>query len=137
MRHCVNDVRKGRQFLRRPMYRPAIPTASVLERRYYILKKKSRCTIENDILLCEASNEFMLFAMILRSVFYQSGPLTHISLAPFLWDIDKENSPRCDATKCGFPSEAILFAYMIFIEKRNRNEKVPLMTLKVKVDSSK
>ena len=27
MRHCVNDVRKGRQFLRRPMYRPAIPTA--------------------------------------------------------------------------------------------------------------
>ena len=42
MRHCVNDVRKGRQFLRRQMYRPAIPTApkcgfgriSVLERRY-------------------------------------------------------------------------------------------------------
>ena len=27
MRPCVNDVRKGRQFLRRPMYRPAIPTA--------------------------------------------------------------------------------------------------------------
>ena len=27
MRHCVNDVRKGKQFLRRPMYRPAIPTA--------------------------------------------------------------------------------------------------------------
>ena len=39
MRQCVNDVRKGRQLLRRPMYRPAIPTApkcgriSVLERR--------------------------------------------------------------------------------------------------------
>ena len=27
MRHYVNDVRKGRQFLRRPMYRLAIPTA--------------------------------------------------------------------------------------------------------------
>ena len=27
------------------------------------------------------------------------------------------NSPRCDAAKRGVPSGAILFAYMIFIEK--------------------
>ena len=43
--------------------------------------------------------------------------LTHISLASFLWDIGKQNSPRCDAEKRGVPSGAILFAYMIFIEK--------------------
>ena len=43
--------------------------------------------------------------------------LTHISLASFVWDIGKQNSPRCDAAKCGVPSGAILFADMIFIEK--------------------
>ena len=43
--------------------------------------------------------------------------LTHISLASFLWDIGKQNSPRCDAAKRGVPSGAILFAYMNFIEK--------------------
>ena len=30
--------------------------------------------------------------------------LTHISLASFLWDIGKQNSPRCDAAKRGAPS---------------------------------
>ena len=44
-------------------------------------------------------------------------PLTHISLASFLWDIGKYNSPRCDTAKRGVPSGAILFAYVIFIEK--------------------
>ena len=43
--------------------------------------------------------------------------LTHISLASFLWDIGKQNSPRCDAAKHGVPSGAILFAYMKFIQK--------------------
>ena len=43
--------------------------------------------------------------------------LTHISLGSFLWDIGKQNSPRFDAAFCGVPSVAILFAYMIFIEK--------------------
>ena len=51
-----------------------------------------------------------------------SFSLTHISLASFLWDIDKQNSPRCDAAKRGaakrgIPSGAILFAYVIFLEK--------------------
>ena len=41
--------------------------------------------------------------------------LTHISLASFLWDIGKQNSPRCDAAKCGVPSGAILLANMNFI----------------------
>ena len=36
--------------------------------------------------------------------------LTIISLASFLWDIGKQNSPRCDAAKRGVPSGAILFA---------------------------
>ena len=43
--------------------------------------------------------------------------LTHISLASFLWDIGKQKSPRCDAAKRGVRSEAILFAFMNFIEK--------------------
>ena len=42
--------------------------------------------------------------------------LTHISLASFLWDIGKQNSPRCDTAKRGVPSGAFLFADMIFIE---------------------
>ena len=36
--------------------------------------------------------------------------LTHLSLASLLWDIGKQNSPRCDAAECGVPSGAILFA---------------------------
>ena len=42
---------------------------------------------------------------------------THISLASFLCDMDKQNSPRCDAAERGRPSGALLFAYLIFIEK--------------------
>ena len=36
--------------------------------------------------------------------------LTHLSLASLLWDISKQNSPRCDAAERGVPSGAILFA---------------------------
>ena len=36
--------------------------------------------------------------------------LTHLSLASLLWDIGKEESPRCDAVERGIPSGAILFA---------------------------
>ena len=43
--------------------------------------------------------------------------LTHISLASFLWDIGKQNSPRRDAAKRSIPSGTTLFAYMIFIKK--------------------
>ena len=43
--------------------------------------------------------------------------LTHISLASFLWDMGKPNSPSCDAAKRGVPSGAILFAYKNVIEK--------------------
>ena len=63
--------------------------------------------------------------------------LTHIYLASFLWDIGKQNSPRCDAAKRGVPSGAILIAEIIFIEKLNKNEKLLLMSLKMKVASSK
>ena len=42
--------------------------------------------------------------------------LTHLSLVSLLWDIGKQNSPRCDV-----PSGAILFAVLfakkIFIKK--------------------
>ena len=48
----------------------------------------------------------------LQKIFVPNG-----LLASFLWDIGKQNSPRCDATKSGVPSEAILFAFLIFIEK--------------------
>ena len=46
--------------------------------------------------------------------------LTNLSLASLLWDIGKQNSPRCDAAERGVPSGAILFAYRIFIEKLNK-----------------
>ena len=49
--------------------------------------------------------------------------LTHISQASFLWDIVKQNSPRCDATKRG-----ILFAILF----SSTNEKLLLMPLKIK-----
>ena len=62
---------------------------------------------------------------------------THISIASFLLYIDKQNSPRFDAAKHGVPSGAILFAYMIFIEKWKQNEELLPMPLKMKRDSSK
>ena len=48
---------------------------------------------------------------------FDSKLLTQISLASFLLDIGKQNSPRCDAAKHDVPSGAILFAHIIFIEK--------------------
>ena len=48
------------------------------------------------------------------------GKLTHLSLASLLWDIGKQNSPRCDAAERGVPSGAILFANRIFVEKLNK-----------------
>ena len=38
--------------------------------------------------------------------------LTHLSPSSLLWDIGKQNSPRCDAAERGVPSGAILFAYV-------------------------
>ena len=58
-------------------------------------------------------------------------------MASFLWDIWKQNSPRCDATKRGVPSGAILFAYMIFIEKLYKNKIKLVVPLEMKVDSPK
>ena len=49
--------------------------------------------------------------------YYSVIILTHISLASLLWDIGKQNSPRCDAAERGVPSAAILFAQRNFIEK--------------------
>ena len=46
--------------------------------------------------------------------------LTHLSLTSLLWDIDKQNSPRCDAAERGVPSGAILFAKRIFVQKLNK-----------------
>ena len=48
--------------------------------------------------------------------------LTRISLASLLWDIGKQNSPRCDAAEHG---------------KWNTNSKSLLMPPKLTVDSSK
>ena len=36
--------------------------------------------------------------------------LTHIRLESLLWDIGKQDSPRCDAAERGVPSGSILFA---------------------------
>ena len=83
--------------------------------------------------------------MALEVLFFsinQSNPFkdiyTHLSLlvASFLCDIGKQYSSRCDATECSVPSEAILFAKRIFIQKLHGNLKSLLMPLKMKVDSS-
>ena len=50
----------------------------------------------------------------------QFDKLTHLSLASLLWDIGKQNSPRCDAAERGVPSGAILFAQRNFIEKSDK-----------------
>ena len=49
--------------------------------------------------------------------------LTHLSLTSLLWDICKQNSPRCDAAERGVPSWAILFAKIIFIKKLKKIKK--------------
>ena len=61
--------------------------------------------------------------------------LTHLSLASLLWDIGKQNSPRCDAAERGVPSGAILFAERKIVEKWNKILKSHLKPLKMKVDS--
>ena len=45
--------------------------------------------------------------------------LTHLSLASFLWDIGKQNSPRCDAAERGVPSGPFLFAFNREISSKN------------------
>ena len=52
-----------------------------------------------------------------EKVAFQLSNLTRLSLASLLWDIGKQNSPRCDAAERGVPSGAILFAQRHFIEK--------------------
>ena len=48
--------------------------------------------------------------------------LVYISMVSFLWDIDKQNNPICDAAKRGVPSRAILFPFKNFIERGNKNK---------------
>ena len=50
--------------------------------------------------------------------------LTHLSLSSFLWDIGKQNSPRCDAAERGVPSGVILFAKRIFIKNLFKKLKI-------------
>ena len=66
----------------------------------------------------------------LRDVYILIHLLTHLSLASLLWDIGKQNSPRCDAAERGVPSGAILFAYRNFIEKWSKILKSHLWPLK-------
>ena len=54
--------------------------------------------------------------IIKDSVYWYYLTLTHLSLASLLWDIRKQNNPRCDAAECGVPSGAILFAKSNFVE---------------------
>ena len=82
--------------------------------------------VQTSLLGCVIQSATLLF----------TAYLSHISLVSFLWDIGKQNRPRCDAAKRGVPSGAILFADMIIIEKLNKNEKSLLEPLKMKVDSS-
>ena len=65
------------------------------------------------------------------------GILTHISLESFLWDVGKQNSPRCEVPKLSVTSGTFLFAFINSIEKLNKNEKLLLMPLKMKLDNWK
>ena len=63
------------------------------------------------LISCAGSAQMIYLCFsILKKFFMVRLILTHISLASFLWDIGKQNSPGCDATERGIPSEAILFA---------------------------
>ena len=64
------------------------------------------------LLMCVIGGESKFLRLYLISLV-----LTHLSLASLLWDIGKQNSPRCDAAERGVPSGAILFAWRSFIEK--------------------
>ena len=82
------------------------------KRRTVLVGRRSRCQhfISQPITLPTSG---ILYSVI----------LTHLSLASFMWDIGKQNSPRCDAAERGVPSGAILFAYRIFIEKLKKKNK--------------
>ena len=59
--------------------------------------------------------------------------LTYISLTSFLWVIDKQNSPRCDAAKRGVLPGAILFAFnMEFIENEIEMKNLTSISLEYK-----
>ena len=62
--------------------------------------------------------------------------LTHISLASFFLDLDKQCRPRSDATECGVWSGSPLFAYKMFYENSNKNVKYHPRTLKTGTDWS-
>ena len=59
--------------------------------------------------------------------------LTHISLASFLWDIDKQRKPRSDDTERAVWSGSPLFAYRMFSLILNKNEKYHTTTFKTSV----
>ena len=94
--------------------------------------------------MLEEHSDQSLHCSVIVSIFYNHyGRGIYIfnyyqkSLVLFLWDIGKQNCLKCEAAKCGVSSGAIPFAFMNFIEKRNKNEKLLLNPLKMKVDSSK
>ena len=70
-------------------------------------------------LLYIKSVEVGVLCRILYCLSFYHHKLTHISHVSFLWDIGKQNSPRCDAAKRGVPSGTILFAYKNFIDAFN------------------
>ena len=52
----------------------------------------------------------MIFFSSSAKFLTQSWLITMLPSVTHLWDIGKENSPRCDAAERGVPSGAILFA---------------------------
>ena len=60
---------------------------------------------------------------------HRCGILTHISLASFLWDIDKQSRPRSDAAECRVWSGSSLLAYRMFNQNLNKDEKYHLTYL--------
>ena len=89
----------------------------LLEEQQYLSRKaaKPRRTVQNKLMNSPEKTENNLISSSSRRVWSEQEKqmllkgmvrvnLTCISLAFFLWDIGKKNSPRCDAAELGIPS---------------------------------
>ena len=71
-------------------------------------------------------------------LFLSSKTRVRYSISPvsFLWDIAKPCRPRPDAAECGVWLGSQLFAYRIFYQNLNKNEKYHPTTITTEMDWS-
>ena len=69
------------------------------------------------LISCEVTTQLICVFVFAYAKIWFSHIAANINLESFLWNMGKQNGTRYDSTKCGVPFEAILFAFMTFIEK--------------------